>query len=134
MRLFAGFLVGLGIAVAIIFVVESLGHALFPQPPGLDVRDPVALEAAKGEIPLGTQIFDLVGWTAGIFGGGLVGGLVAGHKAAISWLVGIAVFVLSAMTLALLSYPQWLINGAVICTVLSAGLAGRFAARMPEIR
>lgn len=122
-----GLLAGLAIGISIIFVIESFGHALFPAPAQLDITDPRSREALGASIPLGAKICDLIAWTLGIFGGGLAGGLVAGHRATIAWLVGLVIFGISAMTLMLLPYPQWMINGAIVCAIFAAGLAGQIA-------
>ncbi len=121
MRRLAALLAGLVIGIAIIFVVETIGQGLV----GLFiVRD----AAPGGGVPLGVKVLDLVSWTLGIFGGGLVASLVAGHRPLLAWLVGIVILALAAMTIALLDYPQWITIGAVMLAVVAASLAGRFSA------
>ncbi|MEL7128596.1 MAG: hypothetical protein AAGK23_03535 [Pseudomonadota bacterium] len=109
-----GVLMGLVIGVAIIFVVENIGFAIFSNHDGLTVSEP---------LPLGAKIFDLVGWTLGIFGGGLAGGLIAGHRALIAWLVGLVLLGMAAMSLATTSYPQVFATLTIVLAIAAAGLA-----------
>lgn len=121
MRRLAALFAGLAIGIGIIFVVENIGQAVV----SLFVPEELA---AAGPVPLGVKVTDLVSWTLGIFGGGLVASLVAGHRPLMAWLVGIVILGLAAATIVLLDYPQWITVGAILLAVLASGLAGRFSA------
>lgn len=113
---------GLVIGLALIFVLETLGHGLLAVVRMLFGTAP----------PSSALIVDLVTSSIGIFGGGLVGGLVAGHRALIAWIVGISLFAFAALLLWRLDYPDWVMQGAAVLGLISAALAGQFAARIPN--
>lgn len=115
-----GVLTGLLIGVSVIFVVENVGHALFPDHDSLAVSEPG---------PLGAKVFDLVGWTLGIFGGGLAGGLIAGHRALIAWLVGLLLLGMAAISLATTAYPQTFAVLTIVLAIVAASLASVFITR-----
>ena len=75
-------------AMSAMVVCESMGHAIFPPPPGLDPSKPVALETyARGMRPV-EFLPVLFGWAAGT----LIGSSVAAKLAA-TWKVGYGIVV-----------------------------------------
>ncbi|MEM6410818.1 MAG: hypothetical protein AAF683_04730 [Pseudomonadota bacterium] len=134
MKLTSGIIIGLGVAVAIIFIVESIGHALFPAPAGLVLSSVSGIHVGEEGLPLGMQITDVLAWTLGIFGGGLVGGIVAGRRAIISWIVAPIILCLAALSFGRLPYEEWLVQAALGLIFVAAGLASYYARELPNLR
>lgn len=130
MKLFAGVLIGIGVALSIIFIVESVCRSFLPLPANFKASD----FSAAGAMPIGLQISDAVAWTLGIFGGGLVGGLVAGRKPIISWIVALIVFGLAALSFLSLPYDSWIVQSAGVAIVFAAGLASWYARKLPNLQ
>ncbi|MEM9670219.1 MAG: hypothetical protein AAF950_14955 [Pseudomonadota bacterium] len=132
MRLIAGSIIGLTIALAIIFVVESVIGLIMPFAAGIGGEPNSSGSSIRDSLPLGPQICDIIALTLGIFGGGLIGGLVAGRRAIISWLV--APFVLLPAALSYFSFPydEGLIRWALGSMLFAAALASWYARRRPN--
>ena len=124
MKLTSGIIIGVGVAVAIIFIVESIGHAFFPVQVGL----------GDERLPLGMQITDVLAWTLGIFGGGLVGGVAAGRRALVSWIVAPIIVSLATLSFARLPYEEWLVQIALGLVFIAAGLASYCARELPNLQ
>lgn len=105
----AGVLVG-GISVAIL---EWLGHALYPPPPGIDISDPVQLAEIMQSVPFPAKLAVLIAWGAGTF----FGGIVAATISQAAWPVHVitAVFVACAIaSLVKIPHPTWMVAGSVV--------------------
>ena len=56
---------GVVIAVALVWVVEKVGHAVYPPPPDLNFADPDAMRAYIETVPLGALLFVAAAWFIG---------------------------------------------------------------------
>jgi len=115
----AGVLAG----ACVIFVVEAAGHIAFPPPEGVDLKDPAALRAILGSIPLGAKLSVIFAWFAGVFAGGAVSLLIGLRWAPIAWLVAGTLFAMAALSMMQIPHPWWMLLGAIAAT-----LAGGFGA------
>ncbi len=123
LRITLGVVAGLIVGMVVTGVVESVGHALFPPPPGVNLTDPAALASVMGKIPLGAKIGVLVAWFLGVLTGASTALLIAGRRQPGGWIVGALLFAFAAWTMATIPHPAWMIAGAVM-----AELAAVFAA------
>ncbi|MEM7662291.1 MAG: hypothetical protein AAF292_08565 [Pseudomonadota bacterium] len=130
----AGIFIGLGIAVAIIFVVESIGRSMFPVPASVSWSSLPTTHAGDDVFPLGLQVIDVIAWTIGIFGGGLVGGIAAGRRAIISWIVAPIILCLAALSFGRLPYEEWLVQAALGSIFIAAALASYYARELPNLQ
>ena len=128
--LFAGLLS----AALVVALVESLNHAIYPAPAGLDPADKVAMEAFMRSLPTGAFIMLLVGW----FDGTMVGAFVA------TWLTGgrerwpslaVAGAMLSGalFTMMQIPHPPWVVMVGIALFFPAAG-AGRWLHRRYLLR
>ena len=127
MRVFLSLLAGAVIAVVCVGVLESIGHMIFPPPPGVDVSDPEVLKTIMDDIPLGAQISVLVAWTVATFAGGSVAAWLARAGTWPAWAIAGLMLVLIGINLVWIPHPTWMI----ICAVLLTIIAGFLASRMP---
>lgn len=69
LRKLGGGIVGIIVAVALVFFVESIGHIVWPAPEDLDVGNAEAMRAYVDTLPLGALLSVAIAWFAGAFGG-----------------------------------------------------------------
>jgi len=121
-----GLIAGLGAMALSVFLVEGLGHILWPPPEGVDLKDPEQLKAIISTIPFGAKLFVMIGWAVGA----LVGGLVAvriSRKRWTAWVISAAMLGLTAITLFMIPHPVWMIAGAIAIPICAALITSRTA-------
>ncbi len=111
--------IGVLLGSVLILVVEILGHAMFPPPPGLDPENPESLRAT----PAGAMLTVITAWFAGAFGGGVAASLIAKRWAPAAWVVAATILLLAGATMAELPHPLWMIAGAIVSTGLGGYLS-----------
>ena len=134
MRAGFGILAGLLLGIAVVALVESAGHALFPPPAGIDPRSPASLRAIMGDVPLPAKIAVLIAWGAGVLAGGTLAGWIARGRAWPAYVIGAALLAMGAWTMAMIPHPWWMWAGALLITIAAAFAAGRLAARLSPAR
>lgn len=112
-------LFGVVAGATIVFIVERMGHALFPAPPGFDP----ASAAAVAALPFAAKAAVLVAWFAGAFGGGAVAALIAQRWAPAAWVVAMTILLLAGTSLAAIEHPLWMAIGAVPAALAGGWLA-----------
>jgi len=123
LRSIGGVIAGVLVGALIVYVAEAVGHSIFPPPAGVDLKDPEALKSVMGEIPLGAKIAVVIGWFAGVLGGGVAALLIAGRWAPVAWVVAATLFAMAGISLMAIPHPLWMVVGAIVAT-----LAGGFGA------
>lgn len=133
LRSVLGVVAGIIAGSIIVFVVESLGHGLFPTPIAIDKTDPEQMKRLVAVTPLGAKLFVVFGWFAGAFGGGIAALIVARRWAPVAWVVAASFLGLSAMNFVAIPHPLWMQASAVVVCALAGALAvlamrGRYGA------
>ena len=129
MRKFLGVLAGLVALVAVVWVVEAIGHSVWPPPPGTNPSDPAQLATLLDKIPLAAKIAVVVAWFAGALAGAWVANLVA-RWAAAGWIVVAIGIAFGVMTLFMIPHPLWMQVAAVAAPLLG----GWIGLRLPVTR
>lgn len=109
-------LLGLVAAIASTFLVESLGHLVYPPPTNVDFDNEAAVKLYMEVIPLGALIFVVLAWIVGGFCGGVITTLlnpIQGRRNAL--IIGGVVLLFSIMTMAVIPHPLWM----WVCACLS---------------
>ncbi len=125
-RVVLGILAGAVAAIGIISIIEAIGHAIYPPPPGAAMTTPDAVAAYIAAAPTMALAFPPIGW----FSGAAIGGWLARVISRRSWAGwGIAALVLAGgiINLFLVPAPLWM-QIAAVAAPLSGGWA---ATRMP---
>lgn len=128
LRVLAGIVAGVVLAVGIIIVVELVSHALYPPPPGTNIDDPAALARAAAQMPLGALLMIILGWTLGSFCGSWLAAKI-GRRAAPAVTPGVLVFAAAIANMFQIPHPPWfwivslLLVG--IATIAGAALGAR---------
>ena len=121
-------LVGVVTAFALVAVVESMGHAVYPIPDGVDLNDPSQLAQFVRNLPPGAFVFVLAGWGLGTLAGGLLACAIAKEKLLLfASIVGLAVLVAAIINLVTIPHPVWVTIAGVgviaLATVLAAAIS-----------
>ena len=120
----------LGIVAAglLIWVVEGVGHRVYPPPEGVDFHDPQAVAAIMEEIPLGALLFVLLAWGVGTLAGGWLAALVAGRSATLyALIVGAVMLAGGIMNRVMIPHPVWFWILGVLVFLPAAWLGARLA-------
>lgn len=125
LRIALGAVLGLIIGVIVTAVVESLGHAIFPPPPAVNLTDPAAMKTVMSQIPLGAKVGVLLAWFFGVLAGASTANLVAGRRRLAGWIVAGLLFAFAAWTVATIPHPPWMIVAAIAGEILAATAADR---------
>lgn len=113
-------LAGCSAGIAIIFLIESVSHLLYPMPDGIDPNNPEMLKEMMSHIPVGALLLVLLAGLLGGFAGGIVAGLFDRENAKKRALVvGAVLTLLGILNLFMIPHPLWFI--VVNVTVYIAG-------------
>jgi len=125
-RVVLGIVIGVAVAMASIFVVEAIGHLLYPPPVGADMKAPDAVAAYIATAPLMALAFPPIGWLLGA----AVGGWAARHitrRHWAGWVVALVVLAGGIINLFLIPAPLWMQIAAIAAPLLG----GLIATRLP---
>lgn len=125
MRIFLGLLAGVVAAVFTVFVLESIGHMIFPPPEGVDMKDPETLKTLMNEIPLGAKIAVLAAWFIGTIVGGKTAVRVAQTGTWPAWAIAGVMGLFIALNLLWIPHPVWMVVGAAALTIAGGWIASR---------
>ncbi|MFP4469186.1 MAG: hypothetical protein ACLFPE_00800 [Bacteroidales bacterium] len=101
---------GLVTGSIIIYLIQIIGHQIFPPPAGVDPTDPESLHMYSESISAGALWMVILAYAAGAFTGGFVAALIAPKTARIVALVTGGIFtVFGIINLMLIPHPVWFI-------------------------
>ena len=114
--------------MALIALVEAIGHAIYEPPADLDVRDRESMQGSVSGLPVGALLFVLAAWLVGTFFGGWVAAYVAKERPLVyAAIIGGFVLVGVAMNLTMIPHPVWFavvgVAGVLLMVLLTAKLA-----------
>lgn len=101
-------LAGVIIAMALVWVVEKTGHAVYPPPTDLDFADPDAMRAYIATLPLGALLFVAAAWFVGTLGGTCAACAIGTAKPVVfAMVVGGLMLVATIVNLVMIPHPMW---------------------------
>ena len=118
----AGF-AGVIIAIVSVWLVQLVGHAVYPPPEGLDAQNIEAMRAYIASLPLGAFLFVIASYFIGTLAGTCAAcaiGTMLPRVFAI--LVGCLMLIATAMNVAMIPHPTWFIVAAVVAIFVGAWL------------
>ncbi len=116
---------GIVLAMLMVAVIESIGHAVYPPPESLDFTKPDQVREYIEKLPLGAFLFVLTGWIGGTFCGGLVAAWIGRTKPMVfSMIVGAFVLAATIANLTMIPHPAWMAIIGILGIVVAAVLAG----------
>ncbi len=99
---------GVVVAFALVWVVEKVGHAVYPPPPDLNFADPDAMRAYIQTLPVGALLFVAAAWFAGAAGGTCAACAIGTASPRIfAAIVGGLVLVATVINLVMIPHPTW---------------------------
>jgi hypothetical protein len=125
LRTIGGIIAGVVVAAALVVILETIGHLIFPPPEGVDLKDPETLKTLMNAIPVGAKVAVLIAWFGGALGGGIVAKLVT-KKSWSPWVITAFMLAMCGFSLTMFPHPVWMIAGAIALPVI----AGFFATKV----
>ena len=122
--------IGVIVAVGLVFIVQTIGHNIYPVAGDVNVNNKEQLAELIGRMPLGALLFVPASWFAGAVGGGLVAVVTARGDQALLLAATVATFILVAggTTLITIPHPIWLVITGIAAVLLSPFVACKLAA------
>ena len=127
-RIILGLVAGAVAAFASVFLIEAIGHAVYPIPADLTSGNREQMAALIRSLPPGALAFVVGAWFAGALVGGAVAALIARRRWA-AWFITALVALASIVTTFMIPHPEWMQVSAVIAPLLGGLLAHHF--RLP---
>ena len=117
-------IVGVVIAILIVFLAEELSHMMYPMPASLDPGNTADLRDYIATQPLGAFLMLMGGWVVATFVGAVVADRVGTAKVWIyPTLVGGFMFAATTANLILIPHPHWFTAVSLTAILVSAWLA-----------
>lgn len=114
---------GVVVAMLSVWLVQKIGHAVYPVPVGMDPKDIEAMKAYVAELPIGALLFVIasyfIGTTAGTCAACAIGTMLPRIYAI---LIGCLMLVATTMNVMMIPHPTWFIVVAVIAIAVGAWL------------
>ena len=124
MRKLLGVVAGIAVAILVIMAIEFAGHAAYPPPPDIDLRDPAATNRLIASLPPGALAGVVIGWFLGSFAGAWTAIRVA-RWATAGWIVVAFVIAGGLYTIITIPHPMWMQIAAVALPLLAGWMALR---------
>ena len=128
MRMLLGVFAGVVVAFVCVFLVEMVGHSLYPPPAGLDLSDPADQARVMEAMPAAAKAMVLAAWFIGAVAGAWVANRIAGRPIA-GWIVALLVIAAGVATMVMIPHPAWMWAGGILLPLLGAWVAERMAER-----
>lgn len=114
---------GVLLAVLLVYIVEIIGHSVYPPPPDLDFSDTEAMRAYISALPLGAFLFVGGAWFVGTLGGTCAACAIGTARPVIfAVIVGGLMLAGAAMNLVMIPHPTWFSILGVAGIVVAAWL------------
>ncbi len=127
-RTILGAVIGLVVAMAVIFLVEGLAAAISPPPPGLDLKNEADLARIVETASLTMKVLVVSGWLLGSFIGAWVAARISrAHRVAAALVVGIGIVLGVILNAMMLPHPLWMSVLGVALPIPLAWFAARLA-------
>ena len=126
-------ILGIAVAVALVWVVEKIGHSIYPPPADLDTGDTDVMRAYVDTLPLGALLSVAVAWFIGSVGGTFAACKVGTARPLVyALVVGGMMFAGAAFNLLIIPHPMWFsilgVVGIFVGTWVGMNLGSRRAA------
>ena len=121
-------IVGLIAASLSVFLIEKIGHSMFPMP---DTIDPYDMESIKNNIeliPKGNMAFVALAHGLGILAGMFAAGLIAKSSLIPAYIVGGLMVLISVMYYFLIPSPTWFIVADLSSIIIGFFIGKKLAA------
>lgn len=129
-RIVLGIVVGIAVSMGCIFVVEWLGHQIYPPPAGASMNTPEVVADYIATAPTMALMFPPLGWfTGAAIGGWAAQSITRKHWA--GWVIAGLVLVGGIINLFLIPAPLWMQIAAVAAPLLGGLVATKLLTGEP---
>ena len=118
---------GLIVAMVVVFVVEGIGHAIFPPPEGLDLMNPEDQARLMEAIPTEAKVAVVIAWFLGSLAGACTA-IAISHRALMAWIVGLVIALMSVWTTQMFPHPDWMLAAGAVLPLVAVLVAKRLLA------
>ena len=116
-------LAGVIISMVLVWVVEKIGHVVYPPPADLNFADPDAMRDYIETLPLGALLFVAAAWFIGTLGGTCAACAIGTAKPMIfAMVVGGLMLVATVVNLVMIPHPTWFSILGVVGILIAAWL------------
>lgn len=121
---------GIAAAMVVVFVVEGIGHAIFPPPEGLDMSDPADQARLMELVPGEAKVAVVIAWFLGSLAGACVA-IAISRRVLMAWIVGLVIALVSVSTTQMFPHPDWMLAAGAVLPLVAVLVAKRvMAARL----
>ena len=121
---------GVIIALALVWLVETIGHSVYPPPSDLDFADPDAMHAYIATLPIGAFLFVGGAWFIATLGGTFAACKIGDAKPmTYAIVVGGLMLIATAANLMMIPHPLWFSILGVVGIIVAAWLGMTLGAR-----
>ena len=128
LKILAGLVAGLVVALAAIYVIWLVGLQIYPLPPESGQGSLESEGALIQAMPTGAQAFIALAWLGGAFVGGLTAVQIS-RRYWPGWIIAALVAFISISNIVMFPHPEWMQIAAVIVPVIGGLLATHWARR-----
>ncbi len=126
-------LAGVLIAGGLVWLVEMIGHSIYPVPPEIDFSDTEAVRAYVAGLPLGAFAFVGGAWFLGSLCGTMAASRLGNAEPKIfAMVVGGFMLAATAFNLAVIPHPLWFAITGVAGIIVAAWLGMTLSPRPPK--
>ncbi len=115
--------VGVIVASVLVWVVQKIGHTLYPPPTDLNLADAEALRDYVASLPVGALLFVAAAWFVGATAGTCAACAIGTAKPMyLAVVVGGFVFIAASANLVMIPHPIWFSVLGLVGILVGAGL------------
>ncbi len=115
--------VGVTVASVLVWVVQKIGHTVYPPPTDLNLADAEALKDYVASLPVGALLFVAAAWFVGATAGTCAACAIGTAKPMyLAVVVGGFVFIAASANLVMIPHPIWFSVLGLVGVLVGAGL------------
>jgi hypothetical protein len=116
-------LAGVLIAMLSVWLIQKIGHAVYPPPADIDLNDIEAMKTYVATLPIGALLFVVASYFIGTTTGTCIACTIGTMLPRIyALLIGCLMLVATTMNVMMIPHPTWFILAAVVAIVAGAWL------------
>lgn len=121
-NILAGF-AGIVVAIAIVWLIEMVGHSVYPPPPNLNFADADAMRSYTSTLPIGALLFVAGAWFVATLCGTFAACKIGNAKPVVfAGVVGGLMLIATAANLVMIPHPLWFSILGVVGIIVAAWL------------
>jgi hypothetical protein len=122
---------GVILAGIVVYLVEAVGHRVYPPPENLDTKNLEAMKAYVATLPAGAFLFVLVAYILGSFSGGWLAAKIArASQIPLALTVGGVQLLFGILNLVAIPHPTWFAIASILAFLPAAYLGGKLETKL----